>query len=113
MRRFVFVSVVVVAALVLIIGCGRGSQSRSTGGASTSPGADTVTLTAAPGNSIVQMFGSDASTQEQVIATFPSGTKCEKISGPTAVSISGISMRFYKLNCDGQVGEVNARWVVR
>ena len=74
---------------------------------------DSVTLKAALGNSTVQMFGTSPATREQVVATFPTGTSCTRVSGPTPVIIEGISMTFYRLNCNGQVGDVNAKWVIK
>lgn len=74
------------------------------------PTRDTVTLRAAGGNSTVQMFDATAANAT-VMKQFPSGTECTRINGPTSVTIEGVSMRFYKLACDGTMGYVNAQWV--
>lgn len=72
--------------------------------------ANTVTLRAAPGNTVVQIFDSTGA-QAAVIRQLPNGTTCSKISGPTAVNVEGISMSFYKLSCADVAGYVNAKWV--
>lgn len=75
-----------------------------------SPVKDQVTLRAVAGNTSVQMFDSTGATAT-VMQQFPAGTDCTLISGPTAVTVEGVSMRFYKLACDGTMGYVNAQWV--
>ena len=58
----------------------------------------------------VQMFdsmGADATLVRQ----FSSGTTCTLLNGPTRATVAGISMQFYKLNCGGTAGYVNAKWV--
>lgn len=70
-----------------------------------------VTLRAAPGNTVVQMFESVGPGPNDAVARFPSSTRCTKIGGPTSVTIEGLSMRFYRLECNGTTGYVNARWV--
>lgn len=74
------------------------------------PSPDAVTLRAAPGNTVVQMFDS-VGVDAAVLRQYPSGERCTRISGPSAVSIEGIAMRFYKLYCNGASGYVNAQWV--
>lgn len=69
-----------------------------------------VTLRAAPGNSVVQLLGATNSAAA-VLKQLPSGTVCEIIDEPKAVTIEGIAMSFYKLNCGGATGYVNAKWV--
>lgn len=70
-----------------------------------------VTLQAAPGNNTVQMFERVGPGDEGAITQLPDGAHCSIISGPTTVVIEGISMRFYRLTCSGNIGYVNARWV--
>lgn len=70
-----------------------------------------VTLKAFPGNTEVQMFEVVGDGPNDVVTFFPSGTRCTKISGPSSVSVAGISMRFYNLECNGTTGYVNAKWV--
>jgi hypothetical protein len=69
-----------------------------------------VTLRAAPGNTIVQMFPRlDDDTQ---VKKFDDGTRCEKLQGPIPVHISGGGViDFYHLSCNGASGYVNAQWV--
>ena len=69
-----------------------------------------VTLQAASGNNIVQMFERIGSAAD-VIKQFPTGQSCLKINGPTAVSIEGIAMKFHLLSCDGVTGYVNSKYV--
>lgn len=96
-------------AATIITGCG-GDGSTTPANSNSSSGSS-VTLHAAPGNSSVQMFGDRADNAEEVVATFPSGTRCEALTGPKAVAVEGISMQFYRLNCSGTTGMVNAKWV--
>lgn len=70
-----------------------------------------VTLQAAPGNETVQMFEHAGAGDEGKVTTFRDGTICRKLSGPTTVTIEGIAMSFYKLDCGENSGYVNARWV--
>ena len=76
------------------------------------PSAYDVYLTAAPGNSVVQMFDSMFDSAK-VIRTFPAGSTCAFVGGPWQTSESGITMSFYKLTCDNTSGYVNAKWVSR
>ena len=69
-----------------------------------------ATLRSAPGQTQVQMFDT-ISTEPNVTTMFSSGTQCTKLDGPTEVTISGMSMRFFKLECDGKTGYVNTKWV--
>lgn len=68
-------------------------------------------LKAPPGSSIVQMFDTISSEQANVIKTFPDGTRCRRLEGPLTAPLAGPSMRFYKLECNGVTGYVNAQWV--
>lgn len=70
----------------------------------------TVILQAAPGDSVVQMFGS-LSDDASVIAAFRSGTECQKSGRLRQVTVAGVSMSFYRINCHGTGGYVNSRWV--
>lgn len=70
----------------------------------------TVILQAAQGNSVVQMFGS-LSDDASVIATFRSGTECRKYGRLHHVTVAGVSMSFYRINCHGTGGYVNSKWV--
>lgn len=70
----------------------------------------TVILQGAPGNSVVQMFDS-LSDDASVVATFSNGTECQKSGRLHQVSVAGVSMSFYRINCHGTGGYVNSRWV--
>ena len=70
----------------------------------------TVILQGAPGNSVVQMFDS-LSDDASVVATFRNGTECQKSGRLHQVSVAGVSMSFYRINCHGTGGYVNSRWV--
>jgi hypothetical protein len=72
---------------------------------------NTVTLQAAPGNNIVQMFEKVGAGDEGKVSHFPDGTTCKALGGPTAVNIEGISMTFRRVTCNGITGYVNAKWV--
>lgn len=70
-----------------------------------------VTLDAAPGNSIVQMFAAPGSGAD-AFATFADGTACTKLDGPSRIDLGdGITSDYYKLTCNGQTGYVNVKWV--
>jgi hypothetical protein len=70
-----------------------------------------VILKAAPGNTIVQMFETVGEGPNDEITEFRDGTICTKYSEPRTVSIDGISMSFYQLQCNGKMGYANSRWV--
>lgn len=70
-----------------------------------------VTLQAASGNNQVQMF--DALRSDATISTFRDGFRCSQISSRLRYEEGGVVMFFYKLDCGGKVGYVNAKWVRR
>lgn len=70
-----------------------------------------VTLHAAPGNSKVQMFATLKDGLDAKVYTFRDGFRCEKISDLIRVGEGETAMFFYKLDCAGQTGYVNADWV--
>lgn len=70
-----------------------------------------VTLNAAPGNTIVQMF-SDPGSGAEASRTFRDGTSCTKLDGPMRFDLGGgITSDYYRLSCNGQTGYVNVKWV--
>lgn len=93
-RTFVVAAVLVLAGLQMAF-CGDGSQ---------------VTLKK-PSGEIVQMFARPGSGNG-AFADFPSGTACTKLDGPLRVDFGdGMTSDYYKLDCDGATGYVNAKWV--
>lgn len=69
----------------------------------------TVTLQAAPGQNVVQMF--DSVSGDSAVTRFATGLRCYQLDGPIHVTESGVSMSFYKLNCMNTIGYVNTKWV--
>ena len=72
--------------------------------------ANAVTLRSPVGQTMVQMFDTLAADAE-VIAIFDSGIRCTRLGQATDVAVEGINMSFYKLECNGRTGYVNAKWV--
>lgn len=72
--------------------------------------ANAVTLRPPVGQTMVQMFDTLAADAE-VIARLNGGTHCTKLGEATDVAEEGISMSFYKLECNGRTGYVNVKWV--
>jgi hypothetical protein len=70
-----------------------------------------VSLRPAPGNSIVQMFERVGAGNEGRVTQFPSGTRCTVMEQPKGFTVEGVAMRFWRLNCNGTTGYVNAKWV--
>src|SRR5262245_807726 len=70
-----------------------------------------VTLHAAPGQSVVQMFNSLGSGSQTVTHAFPTGTKCVKVDGPFPYKEAGIAMNFYRIQCGNVMGYVNTKWI--
>lgn len=68
-----------------------------------------VILRAAPGVSSVQMFDELRDGPDVKTITFPDGFGCIKLSDP--VPHANGAMYFYKLDCNGRIGYVNADWV--
>lgn len=77
----------------------------------TSRPANYVTLHAAPGNSVVQMFDELRDSPDVKITTFPDGWGCTKLSDRLAVGDGSTAMYFYKLDCGNRTGYVNVNWV--
>lgn len=94
--------IVVAFILFLLVAMNSPRSSRST---------TEVTLSSAPHNEIVQMFEFVGPGDEGKVTTFRNGTICQKLSGPSVVTIEDIRMTFYKLDCGENTGYVNARWV--
>lgn len=69
-----------------------------------------VTLRAAPGNTKVQMFDTLIEGQDKV-TTFRDGFRCTKLSDWHRIGEGPHAMYFYKLDCGGKIGYVNANWV--
>lgn len=74
-------------------------------------GDGTVTLEAAPGNSKVQMFDTLTERPNEKVSTFRDGFRCSKLSDLLRVGEGPHAMYFYKLDCGGKIGYVNANWV--
>lgn len=109
MKNQIITSFVIIGLVALFIALNDASAQPSRSSAPAGP--DLVTLHPAPGNNIVQMFGSISSDQAPVIKTFADGARCIKLSGPTKATVPGTSMHFYRLSCSGVTGYVNVKWV--
>jgi hypothetical protein len=59
---------------------------------------------------VVQMFDT-ISSDDSIVTRFATGLQCAKLSGPHDITESGVSMRFYKLECMGKTDYVNTKWV--
>jgi hypothetical protein len=70
-----------------------------------------VRLRAIAGNSTVQMFDRLSDDPDVKVTTFPNGRGCTKVSDLLKYGNGPTTMYFYKLNCNGTVGYVNADWV--
>jgi hypothetical protein len=69
----------------------------------------TIHVHAAPGNNTVQMF--DSMFANSKARLLMDGDTCTKLDGPWSTSDSGVTLRFYKLQCGNMTGWVNANWV--
>lgn len=69
-----------------------------------------VTLQAAPGSKLVQMFDG-LGEHPKVVRNLLSGDTCDYVSGPLAINQRGVKMKFYTLTCAGRTGFVNAKFV--
>lgn len=98
MKTFIIIALLIIGAGWFVVSSYQGAHD------------NTVTLQAAPGNSIVQMFDTMFASAK-VIRTLPDGSSCSLVDGPWKTSDSGITMSFYKLTCDNTTGYVNAKWV--
>lgn len=66
-----------------------------------------VTLRAAPGNTMVQMFDVLVDGPDVKVTTFPDGWGCIKLGDKQSYA----GMSFYRLKCGTKTGYVNADWV--
>lgn len=75
------------------------------------PARDVVTLYAAPGNSTVQMFNTLHDAPNASVNTLRDGLRCTRVSELLRYGNGDSAMFFYRLNCGGRTGYVNADWV--
>lgn len=76
---------------------------------SSRPSKNNVILHALQGTTSVQMF--DSLSNNTGAINFPDGFGCYKLSERIPYNDGYGEMYFYKLNCNGRVGYVNAMWV--
>lgn len=81
------------------------------GTVSVNPSRSDVTLRAASGNSQVQMFDVLKDGPNLNVTTFRDGYQCSKIGDLIRFGEGNTAMFFYKLECGGRIGYVNADWV--
>ncbi len=72
---------------------------------------DCVALKPAPGNRVVQMFEDLSDGPNVKITTYGDGVRCIKLSDLIRYGDGYTAMYFYKLDCKGNIGYVNADWV--
>lgn len=117
MKKFKVIFYQLVIAVILITIAVNGIQSLGETSPAISNAAprvskNNVILRALQGNSSVQMFNSLEEGGPGGVITFPDGFGCYKLSGRiTWDEDGGPPMYFYKLNCNGRTGYVNAEWV--
>lgn len=70
-----------------------------------------VTLVAAPGNTIVQLFAELRDGFDVKVYTVADRTRCARISGPHSYGSGTTAMNFLYVDCNGIRGYVNTRWV--
>lgn len=70
-----------------------------------------VILRALQGATSVQMFAELSNNRDIKVTTFPDGFGCYKLSDLLTYNDGYGEMYFYRLNCNGRVGYVNAMWV--
>lgn len=105
MRKFLPLIVVAVALWMLYV-----MNAPRFNSVATQPASHAVTLQSSAVSNVVQMFDTLA-VDAAVIEQYPDGTRCTRLRGPTDASVDGISMSFYRLNCNGTRGYVNTKWV--
>lgn len=72
-----------------------------------------VFLKADPIRHEVQMFERVGTGPNDIVYFFPDRTACTVITERASYDVAGSLLEFYKLDCNGKVGYVNARWVSR
>lgn len=70
-----------------------------------------VTLRSAPGNGTVQMLSELRDDPDVRVTTFGDGMGCTKVSDLLRYGNGDTAMFFYRLNCGGTIGYVNADWI--
>lgn len=109
-NKFVFAIAVVLLAISFMPHDGTNSASPPRGSVTPHTAPNSVTLRAAPGNTNVQMFDELRDGLDVKVTTFPDGMKCTKASDLLRYGYGDTAMFFYKLNCGGTLGYVNADW---